>query len=234
MTITADFPRLKIEYPESDGKPMAETPIHRQAMTDTIETLADFFRDAPDVYVSGNMFLYYEEGEPSQSVVPDVFVVQGTSKGPRRTYKLWVEQRPPSVVFEFTSRSTRLDDTGNKKALYAMLGVNEYFLCDPLAEYLQPPLQGFVLERGEYRRLSPESDGSLVSQALGLRLKWEGNNLRLIVAATDERLLTPAEAQEKARAEAEARRAAEGKARAAEAEVERLKAELARLRGEQG
>lgn len=219
MTITtAEFPRLQIEYPESDGKPMAETPTHRKAMTDTIEMLTDFFRDAPNVYVSGNMMMYYEEGDPTASVSPDVFVVKGVTKEERRTYRVWVEKRPPLVVFEFSSRSTRLEDSGNKKALYAMMGVREYFLCDPLSEYLEPPLQGFVLERGDYRRLPEDSDGSVISRELGLRLKMEGSQLRLVVIATGERLLTPAEAQEKARS--------------AEAEIERLKAELARLRGE--
>jgi Uma2 family endonuclease len=221
MTVaTTEFPPLKIEYPESDGKPIAETPTHRRALNDTIEMLTDFFRDAPDVYVSGNMLLYYQEGDPSASIAPDVFVVKGLSKEERRTYKLWVERRPSTVIFEFTSRSTWLEDTGNKKTLYAMLGVSEYFLCDPLGEYLKPPLQGFALERGEYRRVSPESDQSLLSQALGLRLKLEGENLRLSVVATNKQLLTPAEALEKARS--------------AEAEIERLKAELARLHGEQG
>ncbi len=219
MTITTtEFPRLQIEYPESDGKPMAETPTHRKAMTDTIEMLTDFFRDAPNVYVSGNMMMYYEEGDPTASVSPDVFVVKGVTKEERRTYRVWVEKRPPLVVFEFSSRSTRLEDSGNKKALYAMMGVREYFLCDPLSEYLEPPLQGFVLERGDYRRLPEDSDGSVISRELGLRLKMEGSQLRLVVIATGERLLTPAEAQEKARS--------------AEAEIERLKAELARLRGE--
>lgn len=226
MTITtADIPRQQIEYPESDGKPMAETDIHIRELTNARATLADFFREAPDVYVSGNLLLYYEEGNPTASVSPDVFVVKGVSKEERRTYRVWVEKRPPLVVFEFTSRSTRLEDSGNKKALYAMLGVSEYFLCDPLREYLEPPLQGFVLERGDYRRLAEESDGSVISEQLGLRLKMEGSQLRLSVMATGERLLTPAEAQEKARAEAKARQAAE-------AEIERLKAELARLRGE--
>ena len=226
MTVTTvGSPRLQIEYPESDGKRMAETPAHRKAMTDTIEMLTDFFRDAPNVYVSGNMMMYYEEGDPTASVSPDVFVVKGVPKGERRTYKLWVEKRPPNVVFEFTSRSTRLEDSGNKKALYAMLGVREYFVCDPLGEYLEPPLQGFVLERGEYRRLPAESDGSVMSDELGLRLKLEGNQLRLCVAATGERLLTPAEAQEKARE-------AEQKLAQAQEEIERLKAELARLRDE--
>ncbi|MEK7276650.1 MAG: Uma2 family endonuclease [Chloroflexota bacterium] len=227
MTIaTTSLPRLQIEYPESDGKPMAETDIHARELINTRETLKDFFRDAPNVYVSGNMMMYYEEGDPTASVSPDVFVVKGVPKEERRTYRVWVEKRPPLVVFEFTSRSTRLEDSGNKKALYAMMGVREYFLCDPLREYLEPPLQGFTLERGDYRRLPEDSDGTVISRELGLQLKVEGSQLRLIVIATGERLLTPAEAQEKARAEAKARQAAE-------AEIERLKAELARLRGEQ-
>ena len=227
MTVTTfDSPHVQIEYPESDGKPMAETDVHIRELTNTRSTLADFFRDKPDIYVSGNLLLYYEEGDPTESVSPDVFIAKGVPKGERRTYKIWVEKRPPTVVFEFTSRSTRLEDSGNKKALYAMLGVREYFLCDPLAEYLEPPLQGFVLEAGEYRRLPAGDDGSVMSHELGLRLKLEDSQLRLYVAATDERLLTPAEAQEKAR---EAGR----KLAQAQEEIERLKAELARLRGEQ-
>ena len=227
MTITtAEFPRLQIEYPEADGKPMAETPTHSQAVTDTIEMLTDFFRDASNVYVSGSMMMYYEEGDPTASVSPDVFVVKGAPKEERRTYRVWVEKRPPLVVFEFTSRSTRLEDSGNKKALYAMMGVHEYFLYDPLSEYLEPPLQGFVLERGDYRRLANETDGTMISHELGLRLRMEASQLRLIVMATGERLLTPAEAQERARAEAKARQSAES-------EIEGLNAQLARLRGEQ-
>ncbi len=230
--VTAAPPRRRIEYPESDGKPIAETDRHRQEMTDAIEALADFFRDDPNVYVAGNLLLYYEEGNPSASVAPDVFVVKGIPKRERRTYKLWEEGRPPDVVIEVTSRSTRLEDLGNKRALYAMLGVREYFLFDPLAEYLEPPLQGFRLSDGDYERLEPAPDGSLFSQVLGLTLTIEDGRLRFVDPATGERLLRPAEAQERARAEAAARRAAEQRAAEVEAELARLRAELARLRGE--
>ncbi len=217
MTIL-DFPRpTKIKYPESDGKPMAETDTHRKLLMNTIAMLTDFFRDIIDVYIAGNLLFYYEEGDPSASIAPDAFVVKGVPKGDRRTYKLWVEKHAPSVVIEFSSRSTRLEDTGNKKTLYAMLGVQEYFLCDPLGEYLVPPLQGFDLERGDYVRMLPESDGALVSRELGLRLRLENHSLRLIDVKTGEALLTPAEAQEKRRA--------------AEAEVERLREELKKFRG---
>jgi Uma2 family endonuclease len=228
-----------IHYPESDGKPMAETDVHIDVLIYLREALRDYFRDAPQVYVAGNMLLYYEEGNPAACVAPDVFVVQGVAKGERRTYRLWEEGQPPAVVFEITSRGTRLEDLGTKRALYAMLGVREYFLYDPLGEYLLPPLQGYCLQEGEYQRMPPGGEGELASQELGLELRVEEGRLRLVNPATGARLLTPAEAQAAWRAEAAARQAeaaarqAEAAARhAAEAEVERLRAELARRRGE--
>ncbi|MGH8059719.1 MAG: Uma2 family endonuclease [Candidatus Entotheonellia bacterium] len=215
----------RIHYPETDGKPMAETDVHIDVLIYLREALRDHFRDDPLVYVAGNMLLYYEEGNPAACVAPDVFVVHGGAKGERRTYKLWEEGRPPSVVFEITSRGTRLEDLGTKRALYAMLGVREYFVHDPLGEYLQPPLQGYRLQDGEYQRMPLGSQGELVSQELGLELWVDEGRLRLVNPATGERLLTPAEVQVAHRAEAAARREAE-------AEVERLRAELARLRRE--
>lgn len=218
------FPASHLDYPETDGKPMAETDVHRDAMADTIAILKEFYRTAPDVYVAGNLLLYYEEGNRAASVAPDVFVVFGVPNGRRRTYKLWEEGQPPTVVFEFTSGSTRLEDLGTKRYLYASLGVREYFLCDPLAEYLKPPLQGYTLVDGEYIRLADDLDGSLLSHELGMRLRREGARLRLTRATTGERLLWPDEVAAQARA-------AEDRAAAAEAENAQLRAELTLLRG---
>ena len=108
--------RPLIYYPESDGEPMAETDTHRRQMVYLIEALDDYFRDDPQVYVAGNLFLYYEEGDIRQVVAPDVFMVKGVSKGDRRTYRLWEEDdKGPQVVFEVTSRRTRKEDLGRKK-----------------------------------------------------------------------------------------------------------------------
>lgn len=82
-----------IIYPESDGKPMAETDIHRQIMIDFIEMLKNHFHFQPDVYVSGNLLLYYEEDNPKKSVAPNVFVVFGVEKKQRRTYQLTFQHR---------------------------------------------------------------------------------------------------------------------------------------------
>ncbi len=222
----------KIIYPESDGTPMGETDAHITALIYLMNALRDHFRDDPQVYVAGNMFLYYEEGDPSAVVAPDVFVVKGVSNYKRRTYKLWEEGgKAPDVVFELSSRSTRLEDLGTKRAVYTMLGVSEYYIFDPYGEYLEPRLWSYHLERDngvtEYLRVM----GDVVySPVLGLELFAEEDILRLRNPETGKKLLTDLEAQAARRAEAKARRAEAEARRAVEAEVARLRAELARYK----
>ena len=53
-------------------------------------------RRDPDVYVWGNMMLYYVEGDRRKHVSPDVFVVRGVPKRPERDYYLtWKEGKGP-------------------------------------------------------------------------------------------------------------------------------------------
>ena len=127
----------------------------------------------------------------------------------RRSYKLWQEGRPPALVIEVSSRSTRLEDLGNKRALYALLGVEEYLLYDPLGEYLKPPLKGYRLAGQDYQSLDNDPDGS-ISSRLGLTFRVEDERLRVVETATGRPLLRPAEALD---------------------EVERLRSEIERLRG---
>ncbi len=202
-----------VYYPASDGKPVAETDIHISQLTYLREALRDYFRDDPKVYVSGNLFFYYEEDDPTKVVAPDVFVVKGVAKRDRRIYQLWKEyEQAPDVVFELTSWVTRQEDLGLKKGLYEVLGVEEYFLFDAFGEYLEPRLIGLRLGEWSYRRME---EVPLVSQVLGLELRVEGDFLRLVDLATGEKLLTSQEVRERHRR--------------AEAEVARLQAELARL-----
>jgi Uma2 family endonuclease len=225
---TAASTMAAIVYPERDGKPMGETDVHIDAMIYLREALKYHFRQAPEVYVAGNLLVYYEENNPTASIAPDVLVVHGVSKHQRRTYKLWEEGQPPTVVFEVTSRSSRLEDLGTKRALYAMLGVREYFVYDPLGEYLRPPLQGYRLEGSDYQHLQPTGSGQLTSQALGVDLRLEAGRLRLFDTTTGERLLTYEEAhaarqraQEQAAQAAERATQAEGRAAQAEARAAR-------------
>jgi Uma2 family endonuclease len=214
-----EYPR----YPSSDGQPMAESDLHRKEMVDLIEALTRRYQDTPDVYVAGNLFLYYRQGDPRSVVAPDVFLVKGVPKGNRLTYKLWEEDSVPSLVIEVTSNSTRNEDLARKKRCYESLGVEEYFLHDPEGDYLSPRLQGHRLAGNRYEPIRPRPDGSLESRTTGLTLKMEGLHLRLIDTATGERLLRVSELGEKLRA-------AEDRARGLEEELARLQAEVERNR----
>ena len=68
-------PSAAVEYPSSDGRPMAENDWQLHAMIDAISVLDRYFEEREDVYVSGDLLIYYEEGNPRARVAPDVFVV---------------------------------------------------------------------------------------------------------------------------------------------------------------
>jgi Uma2 family endonuclease len=209
-----------VEYPTTDGKPMAETDLHRILMTSVIDRLAAYFAPREDVYVSGNLMVYYEEGEPRTFLAPDCFVAFGVKPGRRDFYKSWVEGKLPDVVFEFTSKSTKNDDLEEKYRIYQdVWRVKEYYLFDPRGEYLDPPLTGLSRTRGKFHAI-PRVRGVYTSELLGLTLAADGSRLVLRDAATGRELLT----------EAELRVEAEQRAATAEAEIARLKAELAALR----
>lgn len=229
----------EIQYPESDGQPMGETAFHILVMMYLLNALRYYFREANDVYVASNMLMYYEKDEINVFVVPDVFVTKNTSTDDRRVWRIW-QDGVPAIIFEITSRSTRLQDLATKRGLYELLGVQEYILFDPLDEYLEPQLQGFRLQQGEYHRIPPEPNGQLFSAELSLFLRPEGKLLRVADPSTQKAIPTLTESmqlaeQEMKRADTEARRAeSEGeRAARAEQEVERLRAEIERLRREQ-
>ncbi len=210
-----------IDYPTGDGKPMAETDVHRDLMLDLIGTLQVRLADDPMAYVSGNLLLFYEEGNRRKHVSPDVFVVLGVEKKRREHYLTWLEGRGPDLVIELTSKSTKSEDIHKKMDLYRdVLRVPEYFLFDPFEDYLRPSMQGYRLAGGRYEPIA-WVDGRLPSAVLGLHLERDGIALRLRDPATGRRLPTLGERAD--RAEAERHRA----------EAERLRAEAERLRAEQ-
>jgi Uma2 family endonuclease len=220
-------------YPEEDGEPMAETDFQRKPLIYAVEALARHFQHREDVYVSGNLFVYYQEGNSDAQVAPDVFVVFGVPATDRRTYKIWEEGKAPDVVIEITSKATRKQDRSDKYWLYQRLGVGEYFQYDPTGDYLQPPLQGYRLDaQGHYQRLAAQQHGggilSLASQRLGLELHLEERRMRLYDATQQRYLYTYAEAttqlaiaEAQVQREAEERRKAEERAHAAEARARR-------------
>ena len=203
---------VDIFYPESDGKPMAETDLHIDEIIRMRHILKAYFAEKPDVYVSGNIMMYYEEGVVHSSVSPDILVSFGIGKKRRRTYKLWEERKPPDFVMEFSSKGTYRDDLEKKVNLYATIGITEYFLYDAERLYLPSSLMAFRLVGGSYVEISQQADGGFFSEILNLTIYVQDESFGVYNPTTAEWL-----------------QSAEEKAEIAEAEVARLQEELKRL-----
>ena len=127
------------------------------------------------MYVVGNLLLYYQEGDLSKVVSPDLMVVFGASKHVRSSYRLWEEPKAPDFVLEIASGSTYRTDRGEKRNTYVGMGGMEYWQYDPVGTYLDPPLLGFRLVEGRYAPVPASAqDGGLLtlrSEVLGLELR---------------------------------------------------------------
>ncbi len=148
----------EIEYPDSDGQPIAENDFQRWAIMAALDMPSLFFARRPNTYVSGDLLMYYERGNPKKSVAPDVFVVFGAPHRGRMHYKLW-EEPAPAFVLEVASRTTWKQDRDYKPTLYQRLGVQEYWRFDPTGAFFRPRLQGLGLRNGVYRPVPVRMDG---------------------------------------------------------------------------
>jgi len=203
-------------YPESDGKPMGETERHVLLLARLLQCLRLFFADAPDVYVGGNMLIYYVPGNRRRFVVPDLFAVRGVPKQERRVYLTWVEGKCPDFILELLSHKTERKDKTTKKRFYQnTFRAPEYFLFDPE----ECELLGYRLgSSGHYRRLTPDARGRLHSEVLGLTFGID--SLGWLRAYRPDGSVLPTLEEATATVKAQA------------AEIERMKAELERLRGD--
>jgi Uma2 family endonuclease len=185
-----------IHYPTGDGQPVAETFAHLYAILMSIEVLR-LYLQGQQAIVLGNQFLYYEQGQPSKRVAPDVFVIFNVEPGGRDNYKIWEEGSVPSIAFEMTSPSTKKEDDGQKKQLYAQIGIQEYWQFDPKGEWIKEQLRGYQLENGQYQPIT-----NSISSVLQLKLEVDNsliNSPTALIAFyrldSGEKLLLPVELQ---------------------------------------
>ena len=171
-------------YPDSDDEPMAENDHQRRALIDISESLIHHYDDRPDVYVSADIFVYYEMNNPNRNVAPDVLVTFGVEDRPRLSYFVWREGKAPDFVLEMASPNTWRRDATTKRDIYAAMGVTEYWRFDPnRGQYFRRMLIGERLsDSGEYETITlTETEGALTgySAVLGLDLSARDGVLRM-------------------------------------------------------
>ena len=220
-----------IEYPVEDDELLAETEYQYEPLTYAVAALKAHFSSRDDVYAQGDMFVYYRMNDPRSVVAPDVFVVIGAQGNHKRnSWFTWREgDRRPNFVLEIASESTWRWDASGKRAIYAEIGVTEYWRFDPTGECFDPPLIGERLVNGEYRPIEVTDDTGILrgrSDVLGLDICVRDElELRLYDPVRGEWLMYYQEAQDALQAER-----AELASRRAELQAERTAREAAEQR----
>ncbi len=244
----------EIDYPDSDGNPMADNTEQYRWIVIIKENLEIMYADDPNVFVAGDL-LWYPVRRTQKRVAPDVMVALGRPKGRRGSYKQWLEDNiAPQVVFEILSPSNKdrrgQDSLEDKFDFYQTYGVQEYYIYDP---------DDLILEGwqrvGDHLVQIP-SMLNWVSPLLGIRFDWAMGQDLIISRPDGQRFLSPVElsqrlqqseiqvwqeqqrtAQERRRAETQQQRAEQESLRAEQeslrAEQESLRAEQESLRAEQ-
>ncbi|MDC3979661.1 Uma2 family endonuclease [Polyangium jinanense] len=250
--LPAEVP-IDIMAPEGDP--------HREAKERTLDALGRFFRrTGRRVYLSSELATYYP-GRPR--VVPDVLAVLDVDPHPRSKWVVADEGKGLDFVLEVHVEGDKRKDHERNVALYAELGIPEYFIFDRG----RLSLRGHRLPSSGARVYQPivPQGGRYASALLGLELMLVEGRLRFVVGGTplleseeiigqlesmvdglvhrreeDERALEEARRQieeERRRVKEERKRAKEERKRAEEehvrAEEERKRAEEEHVRAEE-
>ncbi len=199
-----------VVYPEEEKAPESE--LQGNARRYVQSALSIRYQDRPDVYVAGDLFVFYRMNDAEARLASDIMVVFGAAESPPRpSWRVWREGGlTPDFVLEIASEGTATDDAGWKRDRYAAMAVREYWRFDPQGGELMPELSaGEVLDAtGAYQPLPSARDAEDIlrghSALLGLDLCVVGNELRLYDPAAGEWLRSHAES-EADRVSAEAR-----------------------------
>ncbi len=244
-------PKTEIEYPTSDGKPMADNTLQWQWIVLIAEELEEIFREAPDVFVASDLLWYPTEGDNRTCIAPDVMVAFGRPKGHRGCYKQWEEGGiAPQVVFEILSPSNTALEMSRKLSAYEQFGPEEYYLYDPdrlkvegwlrKGDRLNPiePMNGWISPRLGVRFETRHDglhlfkpDGAPFETSIAVKADRREQRARADASNAEAQLFARQRDEERRRARAEQQRAEKERERADRAEKEReaLKARLREL-----
>ena len=229
------YPDIFYDEPDREDRVLQFPPLYR-----VIGILFEMYKHSPDVFATGDGFIFYDESDGNRRVGPDFLIAFGVdavyirdSKMPN--YLVWEIGKVPDFVMEVASESTWRNDLGHKRELYERLGIQEYWRFDHNdGEYYGQPLAGERLVDGVYQpyEISVEDDGSLrgYSELLDMVFCWDGQEFDVLDPETGMTLhrITIAEAraeaaEESIKVEREARLASEARERELLAEIERLR-----------
>ena len=174
------------DYPDwsfiPDPDPIEDAMQQYDTTSSIYQMIGAHFPDMPDLLVTGGGYLAWDPDNISRNnLTPDCMVAFGVNPKEimeRNGYCIWEVGKPPDVVIEVASPTTKDKDLTEKRDRYASLGISEYWRLDPSGgKHYGEPIIGEYLADGEYRRYETraEADGRVWghSGVMGINLCWD-------------------------------------------------------------
>jgi hypothetical protein len=165
-------PPVPLVFPEEADVP--ETQLHFELRVLLYQLLCDHL--GLDAIVGSDQFVYYDAGDPSRCLAPDVYVQLKPPAAKIRSWKTW-ERGAPEVAVEIVSPSDAPPIPWSEKlARYQSMGVLELVRFDPEARAAAPVLR--IWDRVDDRLLERDLASSPCRSTV-MDVRW------LIAAADD-------------------------------------------------
>ena len=204
------------------------------------------YQDDPSVFISGAVFISYDNTNGNRRIAPDLFIAFDVDNAEIReklpNYWLWEIGKVPDFVMEVASDSTASRDLNEKRELYQDLGIAEYWRFDSKnGERYGHIMASERLVDGVYQPYDMQvgDDGSLKSHSelLDLDFFWDSQNGFDVLDPATGRTIDPLVGERTARLVSEAlaeteRSRAENAEEMVEAARERAEAAREKIRTE--
>ena len=219
-------------HPE-EGYRLPNSTFHDDAAGDAKDMLIRRYANDPTTAVFRDLIIKW--GIPNLgNHCPDICVVFGVrNKDQIRTEFVVAEEGVrPSLIIEVVSPRYRKEDREIKVKEYAQAGVQEYAIIDRRTQRGQviEEVLGYRLVDGQFLPLTPDDDGRIQCETVGLWIGLEDGRVVMVDAKTGERLLSAHELEQRATEAEQRATVAEQRATVAEQRAARL-AELLLAQG---
>ena len=223
--------RTPFVFPDPPEDPEDKMTSFRQLTpTGSVHHLVQHLGNPDTTLVAGEQYLALAPTRNLAGVrYPDLLIAFGVDPAAyyrSNAYVIEEQGKPPDLVLEIASPSTGRIDVRDKPGDYEALGIPEYWRFDETGRYHGARLAGDQMVNGQYQPIDIEELAEDVLQGysavLNLHLRWERGRLGWHDPATGRHILTYDDQRD--RADAAERRAADAEARVRELE-ERLRRE---------
>ncbi len=186
---------LEFLHPQ-EGYRLPNSTFHDNVAGDAKDMLTRRYANSPDVAVFRDLLIEWDIADLADHC-PDTFVAFGLhNKEQNRTKFIVADERVrPAFIIEVVSPRYRKEDRETKVVEYAKARVQEYVIIDRRTYRRQvlDEVLGYRLVSGYYQPITPDEEGCILCETVGLWISLQDGCLIMEDAQTGQRLKTSVE-----------------------------------------